>query len=256
MSLLETAYVVVKPSNAIYLMLIAGLLVSLWRRWTGAGIIAFGLLLWGAAAYLPLGQALMAPLEGRFERPQVPPLDGILLLGGFVKDGGDDAIGTRLGDAGERLLAAAILAHQHPEADIIVTDNSEAGRAVAVLAALGVARERILTETRATSTWENARYAKTLANPQPAGTYALVTSAFHMPRAVGTFRAAGWPEPVPVPVDRRSGPDGLWAHVPQEATSGLSTTDAAVREWVSLFAYRLAGRTAALLPSPAAKAAP
>jgi uncharacterized SAM-binding protein YcdF (DUF218 family) len=75
-----------------------------------------------------------------------------------------------------------------------------------------------------------------------------VTSAFHMPRAVGLFRKAGFAVE-PYPVDWRVG-EGADVFALSQAASGLARIDTAMREWMGLLAYRLVGRTDALFPGP------
>ena len=59
-------------------------------------------------------------------------------------------------------------------------------------------------EDRARSTRDNALLTLPLARPQPGERWLLVTSAMHMPRSIGVFRRAGWPELQPWPVDYRT----------------------------------------------------
>ena len=61
-----------------------------------------------------------------------------------------------------------------------------------LLEALGVARERITLESRSRDTYENAVFTKRLVNPAPGQRWLLVTSGWHMPRAMGCFRKAGF----------------------------------------------------------------
>jgi len=73
----------------------------------------------------------------------------------------------------------------------------------------------------------------------------LVTSAFHMPRSMGVFCAAGWTDITPYPVDHRTGAFSArsgWAFA-----ANLEDLNVGVKEWVGLLAYRLTGRTHALL---------
>jgi uncharacterized SAM-binding protein YcdF (DUF218 family) len=101
----------------------------------------------------------------------------------------------------------------------------------------------------ARNTYENAVFSKKLAAPKPGERWLLVTSAFHMPRAIGLFRKVGFTVE-PYPVDWRVGrPADVFAFT-QFATDGLLRTDVGVREWLGLVAYRLAGRTDALFPGP------
>jgi uncharacterized SAM-binding protein YcdF (DUF218 family) len=70
-----------------------------------------------------------------------------------------------------------------------------------------------------------------------------------MPRSVGVFRKAGFAVE-PYPVDWRSGgPDDLLAFS-AFALDGLQRTEIAVREYLGLAAYRIAGRTGELFPGP------
>ena len=77
-----------------------------------------------------------------------------------------------------------------------------------------------------------------------------MTSAQHMPRAVGCFRQVGW-DVVPHATDYR-----LDRHKPYgiglKFAGKLNRFNAVFREWLGLIAYRVLGRTNALLPGPAA----
>jgi uncharacterized SAM-binding protein YcdF (DUF218 family) len=70
-----------------------------------------------------------------------------------------------------------------------------------------------------------------------------------MPRAVACFRAVGF-QVVAYPVDYRTKTDQSWRVINKSAADGLEDFDIAVHEWVGLVAYRLAGKTAEILPSP------
>jgi uncharacterized SAM-binding protein YcdF (DUF218 family) len=77
----------------------------------------------------------------------------------------------------------------------------------------------------------------------------LVTSAYHMPRSIGVFRAAGFAVEA-FPVDWRTRGTNDHRQLFASISDGLRRSDAAVREWVGLLAYRVTGRTSSLLPSP------
>ena len=115
--------------------------------------------------------------------------------------------------------------------------------------ALGIAHERITAEEQSRNTIENAVFSHLLANPQPEERWILVTSAYHMPRAIAAFRAAGFPIEA-YPVDWRTrGPVDALTPFPSLG-DGLRRTDTAVREWIGLLAYRITGKTAELFPAP------
>jgi len=162
-----------------------------------------------------------------------------------------------LSDAAERVVAIAKLARDHPNARIIFTSGdaglltkeaAEADYLFFSLDAMGVPRERVQLERRARNTAENALYSKELAQPKPSERWLLVTSAAHMPRAIGCFRRAGF-EVEAYPVDWRTTPRPRFK-VNSRFAASLDIFDDAVREWGGLLLYRLAGRTDALFPAP------
>ena len=76
-----------------------------------------------------------------------------------------------------------------------------------------------------------------------------MTSAYHMPRAIGVFRRAGFAVEA-FPVDWRT-VNGSAALRPFDSVAdGLKRIDIALREWVGLLMYWLSGRSSELLPRP------
>ena len=57
---------------------------------------------------------------------------------------------------------------------------------------LGVDPARIIVEDQSRNTEENARFTAAIVHPEPKQRWLLVTSAFHMPRAIGVFEKAGF----------------------------------------------------------------
>ena len=252
-----------QPSNAILLLLLAGI-VLLWSRWARTGralVVASGALLF-AGGLTPLGHALMLPLEERFARANLSSgasLDGIVILGGAQ----DMTVRTARGviavnESAERLIEGVMLARRYPDIKILFTGGSgdvfekhlsEAQGAAALLESLGVARKRLLLEKEAKNTFQNALYSLRLANPRPGARWLLVTSASHMPRAMGCFRKVGFAIE-PWPVDYRTrGYQDVWRFFPKPS-EGLRRVDNAVREWAGLLAYWVTDRTDTLFPGP------
>lgn len=214
-----------------------------------------------ASGTLPLGLLLLRPLEDRF--PPAPadlaPPTGIVVLGGSTDEGitvARDQVTITMSAA--RITEAVALARRFPQARLVFSGGSaalyppgstEADDTRRLWIAMGVPPERITIENRSRNTDENARFTEALIRPNPGDTWLLVTSAFHMPRSVGLFRANGFPV-VPYPVDyRTTGTAADWRPV-ADLSSGLQRLDFAVHEWVGLAAYRVAGKTDALFPAP------
>ena len=249
------------PSNLFLCLGLAGLCLGLtrWRR-IGRGLAAAGLVLLAIAGLSPLGNWLIAPLEDRFpgwDAARGAP-DGIVVLGGAISPELSLARGMPgLNESAERITAAVALARTYPQARIIYSGGTgriirrhgvEAEIAAGLFESIGLPRDRLVVEGRSRNTVENAEFSRTLAAPKPGERWLLVTSAYHMPRAMGVFRAVGFPVEA-YPVDWRSaGEDAL---LPFETVSaGLRRTDTAVREWIGLLAYWLAGSSEALFPAP------
>lgn len=244
----------IQPLNFSILALATSLIAAAlgWRRASFATGIAT-LLILALSAWTSLGALMLSPLEQRFARPDSLPdtITGIVVLGG----GFEGAInlargGYELNSSGDRFVEAAILARRHPEARIVITGGAgtlvregegDADTAPRLLAALGVAPERMILENQSRNTHENAQFTRKLVAPKPGETWLLVTSAFHMPRSMALFEKAGFPV-LPWPVDYlTSGEEGVGL-LRDNPTDALRNTTLAVREWVGLFAYWLSGR--------------
>lgn len=211
-----------------------------------------------AVALLPLGESLYLPLERRF--PPVANLpervDGIIVLGGFLDNPRSDSWQQiQSNSAAERLWAFTQLARLYPEAQLLFTGGSgsltgqgikEADFLPELMDQAGLGSRDLLIESESRNTIENAIYSKRLAAPQPGAHWLLVTSAFHMPRAVGIFCAQQW-SVQPYPVDYRADPDRLW-RVELRFADHLQDLSNATREWVGLLAYYITGKTSSLLP--------
>ena len=88
-----------------------------------------------------------------------------------------------------------------------------------------------------------------IAHPKPGERWLLVTSGYHMPRAVGAFRKVGF-EVEAYPVDYRTrGIEDIWIPF-DDVASGLRRTDTASREWIGMFVYWLTGKSSAIFPAP------
>ncbi len=258
----KTTALLLLPSNVFFIIGLVGiaLIATRWRR-AGARLAVTAFVLLAVAGYLPVGVLLIHPLEDRF-----PPWDasrgtpdGIVVLGGVIDpDLTLDRGSLAVNGPAARIIALAELARQFPSARIIFSSGNsslvpggpaEADVLYRVLDAFGVPRQRVQLERRARNTAENALFSKAIANPKPGERWLLVTSAAHMPRAVGCFRRAGFPVEA-YPVDWTT-----FTHVrlglSQTLSGGLGSTDFAVHEWLGLLAYWLTGRTSELLPGPA-----
>lgn len=207
----------------------------------------------------PLSDALLRALEVQepapawAASPQAPEWQryaGVVVLGGalepsWVRAGNGQ---VALNGAAERMTMAVVLMRQHPqlrllftggEGELHTTGEPEAVQAREFFQSMGVPAQRMRFESKSRTTYENAVLSAALPGVDRTRPWLLVTSAWHMPRALATFRAEGW-NVTPYPVDYRTGTRTPWTQY------GLGKSvwrwQLALHEWAGLLAYRLAGR--------------
>lgn len=257
----KALWLAVNPANLLLILLAAGVFLLFLRSkaaW-GRRLVVLATLLLLLLSILPLGRWLFVPLESRFPAPAYPErVDGIVVLGGFVDTVMSQKSGRiELGGAVERLFALIELSNRYPAARLVFSGGSgsvlypearEAPLVEKLLKDQGFPAERVLFEGHSRNTIENALFSKELAKPQAGENWLLVTSAAHMPRAVGCFRRQDWPVQA-WPVDHLSdGTVSLDLDFNLAGRAGL--LGAAIHEWLGLVSYYLMDRTDSLFPAP------
>ncbi len=241
------------PRTVLFVVLIGGT-VLLWTpaRRLGRRLVTLCVAVALLFVLVPIGPSLLHKLEHRFPRTQLPAkVDGIIALGGDFSVTLAQEYGP-LSAASPRLMALADLSRRYPDARLVFTGGSgrlipgliEAELAPAILTALGLDATRVLYEGKSRNTRENAAFSQPLANPQPGEIWVVATSAAHVPRSVGAFRAVGW-SVIPYPVDFQAMSSQAFS-----VDGGLRDLTVAVREMAGLTYYYMRGWTDALFPAP------
>ena len=109
--------------------------------------------------------------------------------------------------------------------------------------------QQVTFEARSRTTRENAVYTRELVEPKPGERWLLVTSSWHMPRAIGCFRQVGF-DVTAYPVDFRTRGPSDRVRPFQYASEGLRRLDLATKEWAGLIGYRLMGYVPEIFPDP------
>jgi uncharacterized SAM-binding protein YcdF (DUF218 family) len=250
------------PGNLILLVfLLAGALLPIrqTRKWAARASVAAGAL-FTVLSLAPVGPLMLASLEQRFPpvdscpRLLEGPLAGIILLGGGVGSSSfEGRIIDGVNDASDRLWLTASLARRFPHLPVVISggqafdngiDRPEADATADMLEELGVSRYQMVLERTSRTTAENAAMS---ALSTGEGKWIVVTSAFHMPRAIGAFRQTGM-SVIAAPTDFRI--TSLGSPLEFDATANLSTTNLAVREYLGLLGYWATGRSSDLMPGP------
>ena len=147
-------------------------------------------------------------LEQAYLPPAEPKGDVIIMLGGgAMPDSPDvDGVGALCSSPANRLLTAVRLQRKLgvpillSGGQVYEDTGAEAKIARRMLIDLGVPEEQILVETRSVNTTQNARYSAEILRAHGLTHPILVTSAFHMKRAVLNFEKQGI-DVVPYPAD-------------------------------------------------------
>jgi uncharacterized SAM-binding protein YcdF (DUF218 family) len=251
------------PSNIMVLLGLAGIaFLAIGYVYTGVRLLVASTVLIAAVGALPIGNGLALPLETRFPRwdPTRGPPSGIVVLGGGVINSeiSTNRATLALGSAAERIISVVELALRYPGARVVFTGgnanllaggSAEADFVVDLFEKLGVPRDRVIVERSSRNTAENAAFTKQLVGPKAGELWLLVTSAMHMPRAVGAFQKAGFSVDA-YPVDYQTTDTENWWILSSALMGGIGNADRAVHEWVGLTVYWVTGRISAFFPGP------
>ena len=244
---------------ALCLGILALTAMALRRRRMAAGLLAFALA-WLWIWSTPLAARAIAGALMNQHPPQrvedLPEADAIVVLGGGIEPVSGDTIYPDMNSAADRLWHAARL-HKAGKAPLIIASagivwqedawgrrNKQTGAEAMriLLAALGVPESDILQEGNSRSTHENAQFTGELAASLEIESVLLVTSAWHMPRALAAFERTPL-QAIPAPCDHAQ-----WRGRPMPAilmalpgSDALSLSGAALREHLGLLIYRLRG---------------
>jgi uncharacterized SAM-binding protein YcdF (DUF218 family) len=261
-ALSKTVGYLLLPTNFLIGLGLLGAILLLTRfAKAGGRLMATALVLLAICAFSPLGNFVLYPLEQRFPKwdsSRGDP-DGIIVLGGPIDADLSAAHGVPvITAASDRIITGATLAHRYPNARLVYSggsgnllsnDAKEADYATALFQGLGIPKSRITMERQSRNTKENAEFSREIVKPKRGERWLLVTSAYHMPRSIGLFRAAGFAVEA-YPVDWKIGTREDLFRYYVTGNDGLQLVDTGAREWLGLIAYRVTGRIDALLPGP------
>lgn len=234
--------------SALLLALLGGLLRSRWLTL----LAVVWLWLWSTPwAAMQLAERIEADTPLR-ALPSLPSADAILVLGGALSPGSvAQATEPNIGDAGDRLFTAAALYQLHKAPRILFSGgpedwgSSEAQAGAMLLTRLGVAAADITVETRSRTTRENAQFSLPRLASAGVRNVLLVTSQWHMSRALVTFRQAAAAQgldihfiPAPCdPVEIIDNQDPLRRWLPN--APALEASHRLFKEWLGLTYARL-----------------
>lgn len=247
-----------QPTNVILFLAAVGFVLMPFRRRLARTLLIGTSISLVVAGLSPLGNMLLTPLEQRFPGLNYPEgIDGVIVLGGSYDRIRGYLSTVLLDDNTEAFTVVASLARRYPDAKIIFSGGTtvpdiyvppEAAAAKQLFLSFGIEPSRLVIEDQSRNTRENARLTFDMVKPKSGSRWLLVTNAFHIPRAVGTFRKAGF-DVVAFPVGWRTNGwrDFFWPA--PSVTENLRRVDVATREWVGMIVYWVMGFSKSLFPA-------
>lgn len=255
----KLGWLLVQPLSLAFILVLTSLLAGL-MRFRRIQLVASSLST--AILFLTLftttGTVLLQTLEQRISKVPItePPACLLVLGGGFEGDVTKVRGNVEVNQAGDRYFEMLRLAREYPKARIIVSggDGSLSGgyeddftivRRLAEQSGLDPAR--LIPEPLSRNTYENAVNSRMIMEREGFSVCLMITSAFHMPRALGMMRKAG-ATVRPWPVDYRTDGRAEFGIDGTEPMSNAQKMTTALREWLGLAANYIAGRTDSLFP--------
>ena len=244
-----------EPFNLVLIFLILGfLLKKIQFKLISKTSYLFSFIIFLISALLPTGSYLNFVLEKKFHSRNYnyPTIDGILILGGatnplLTKEHNQVALHGSV----ERLTESIKLIKKYSTAKIVFAGGSgsiqhpELDHAEVVkifFNEMGVNTKKIIFEKKSRNTYENILFAKKIVKPKKNEKWLLVTSAFHMHRAISVSEKLDW-KLIPYPTDFSKKKKFEWTYN-YGIFKNLSQFNQAAYEWLGIIIYYYTGRSA------------
>jgi uncharacterized SAM-binding protein YcdF (DUF218 family) len=245
----------IDPLMWVLALLLVGLVARNRRPRLATATLAGGAALLLVASLPLVGHALLRTLEMpvRTTIRDGVVYDVVVVLSGVINDDPTLISGEpQYNESVDRLLVAYTLHKQGRARNLLLSGGSgqlgggapEADVLARQLEAWGVGAGHVYRDSKSRNTHENAVESARIIAENGWKRVLLVTSAFHMPRAIGCFHAVGLGDIDTLAVDIRTVPPRLSAGQLSPAIEALGWTSLAIHEWVGRVAYRLRGFSA------------
>ena len=217
-------------------------------------ILYFTLFLFFITGVLPTGPYLFYLLEKNYHNKINLPenVNGILILSGatdpFLTKEYDQ---ISLNGSAERLTESIELIKKYPKAKVFFAggtaesiqypDLSHSYVAKKFYESLGINIQNIYFDNESRNTYENILFAKKKFDPNKNEKWVLVTSAFHLKRAISIGEKIGW-ELIPYATDYKL-PKKFRLKISFNFFSNLGSFQHSSHEWIGIISYYLMGRS-------------
>ena len=254
----KVLWLIINPFNILIFFLFLTILFSFFKKNKLKNFsFSFFLIFLICFGILPLGEYLIYKLEKNYHNSIILPdeVDGILILGGatnpFLSHEHNQII---LNGSVERLLESMTLIKKYKDAKVIFSSGSgsiknptmdHASIAKKFFMKIGLDTDKIIFENKSRNTYENIFFSKEIAKPTKNEKWIVITSAFHMNRAIFIGEKNNWTL-TPYAVDFTQ--PKKFTFIPNlDVLSNLGQMQHGSHEWIGLIAYFLMGRTSRIL---------
>lgn len=252
----KLVWFVLTPLNLFALLQIFGLIaLRFWKR-LGQALLVLAGLVFLFCGLLPIGPYLLYQIEHYYEKPESLPdsIGGILVLGGGFNTGRYDPAHIAdipVNEAADRFLAGLALHKRYPQAQLVFSggngkllkgEYTESLLAKRLAGNLGFDNQAIQYEDLSRNTYENFLYSKELVKPDTEAYWLVVTSAYHMPRAMGVGQKIGWRQLTAYPVDYHALQPDWKMLLRLDVIGNFSASNIAFHEILGIVVYKITGR--------------
>ncbi len=247
-------WVFVNPFNLLILFFLIGLIFLIIKKHKIAlFILLIDFVITFTISFFPIGQYLTYLLEKDYHTKIEfsEKIDGIMILGGATNAKlANEYNQINVNDASERLIESLRLINRFDKAKIVFsggsgsinkTNYSHAQIAKKFYEIAKINIENIIFEDKSRNTFENILFTSKIVKPKNNETWILITSAFHMKRALLIAEKINW-KFIPYAVDFKTGKK-ISLKPNLNLYNNFSAFQKISHEWTGLFAYFLMGRT-------------
>jgi uncharacterized SAM-binding protein YcdF (DUF218 family) len=236
------------PPGLIYLLFFLSLILIILKKKWGKRLLVFTLVLFFLLSIMPVSNLLLKTLENKYPPLLTPPKDikYIVVLGGGALNRDTQLPSTsRLSPSSTARLLEGIRLFNQLEDAVLVTSGGNSRnipiqqltcsqmKELAVL--MGIQKDKILPLCDSRDTYEEAKNIQQLLGEQ---SFLLVTSAFHIPRAMFILNKIGL-NPIPAPANFMGQSKYNYSYSPfLPAAIYFTYSSSAIREHIGQIFYR------------------
>ncbi|MEM4655317.1 MAG: ElyC/SanA/YdcF family protein, partial [Thermosphaera sp.] len=189
------------PSSLMTISVLAGLVLLFFRttRRAGIGMSCVGCIIYAVFGSGPVSVLLLSSLEFR-----IPPVaqkerekaEAIVVLAAYGEAHPDHPLSSQVNGASAIRLLETVMSYRSHPTTVFVSGFDDVARIMRdILVSAGVSDDQVIVDSVSRHTNESAEHLAPMLGDKP---FLLITSAGHMPRAMGVFLKVG-AHPLPVP---------------------------------------------------------